>query len=372
MEKPDLAEHKEHPRIEWPDPHSFDESIPENMIRSEGAGDHYETSPELGEGEAVNPGFHLSVRTRQIEEVRHPPYSVQERDGRLYVVPGTTALAEEDEKVLRPVISEIAGEPLDAVPPPSLPIGSGRQELWIDFDEEESSLVLVQAGNDPPDEGCVQILLAEWTGSGRRVSDFIQHRTGHIELIQGDSCSSSSSNSSSESSDSSSESEESDSSSESEEDESDSEGGSDKSTAIVPSSWNEAYTALFIAEMPTVRFDDIVDLKLPKFAPRRFFASVDPKFLEVCEEGTIEVVGYSSDHVGGVGFQVREGKIHVKLPWFNRPRKIVIRLSGIRKGFAHLRFPDRTREQFLANEKFINSAYPANECGAEEREKGNG
>ena len=42
------------------------------------------------------------------------------------------------------------------------------------------------------------------------------------------------------------------------------------------------------------------------------------------------------------------------------PVRLVIRLTGIRKGFAGKRFPDRTREQFLANEKFIRSAYPGN------------
>jgi len=37
----------------------------------------------------------------------------------------------------------------------------------------------------------------------------------------------------------------------------------------------------------------------------------------------------------------------------------VLRLTGIRRGFAGKRFPRRTREQFLANEAFINSAYPS-------------
>ena len=37
---------------------------------------------------------------------------------------------------------------------------------------------------------------------------------------------------------------------------------------------------------------------------------------------------------------------------------LVIRFSGIRKGFNEQRFPCRTEEQFLANEAFICSAYP--------------
>lgn len=39
--------------------------------------------------------------------------------------------------------------------------------------------------------------------------------------------------------------------------------------------------------------------------------------------------------------------------------RLVIRLTGIRRGFAGKRFPARTKEQFLANEAFINSAYPS-------------
>ena len=46
-----------------------------------------------------------------------------------------------------------------------------------------------------------------------------------------------------------------------------------------------------------------------------------------------------------------------RLPWL-RPGTVQVRLSGIRKGFAGKRFPMRTHAQFVANEAFINSAYP--------------
>jgi hypothetical protein len=36
----------------------------------------------------------------------------------------------------------------------------------------------------------------------------------------------------------------------------------------------------------------------------------------------------------------------------------MLQLVGIRRGFLGQRFPLRTREQFEANEAFINSAYP--------------
>ena len=131
---------------------------------------------------------------------------------------------------------------------------------------------------------------------------------------------------------------------------------SSKSTAIVPCSWNETgYAALFIAEMPEVRFDDHVEI----FPTKRFSKTpLDEKFLEVCEPETVRVISAIGDS-GCVRYARVEGKeIILSLPLFMRPKRVCVRLSGIRKGFRNLRFPDRTENQFIHNEKFINSAYP--------------
>ncbi len=131
---------------------------------------------------------------------------------------------------------------------------------------------------------------------------------------------------------------------------------SSKSTAIVPCSWNETgYAALFIAEMPEVRFDDHVEI----FPTKRFSRTqLDTKFLEVCEPDTVRVISAIGDS-GGVKYARIEGQeIILSLPLFMRPKRVCVRLSGIRKGFRNLRFPDRTENQFIHNEKFINSAYP--------------
>jgi len=131
---------------------------------------------------------------------------------------------------------------------------------------------------------------------------------------------------------------------------------SSKSTAIVPCSWNETgYTALFIAEMPEVRFDDHVEI-----SPTKRFSKtpIDFKFLEVCEPDSVKVISAIGD-TGSVRYARVEGQeIILSLPLFMRPKKVFVRLSGIRRGFRNLRFPDRTENQFNHNEKFINSAYP--------------
>ena len=133
--------------------------------------------------------------------------------------------------------------------------------------------------------------------------------------------------------------------------------GSDKSTAIVPASWSPTgYTALFIAECPEVRFDDVMVVKVGR---PDAYVSIDPKFLEVCEAGSVQVCGCTPDIPVLIGAVVEGGKVHMRIAQSdpNRVVQVVIRLTGIRKGFRGRRFPDRTRAQFEANERFIKSAY---------------
>lgn len=87
--------------------------------------------------------------------------------------------------------------------------------------------------------------------------------------------------------------------------------------------------------------------------------SIDPRFLEVCEAGTVQVCGCVPSIPVVVGATVSQNKVEVRFAEEPSERvRLVIRLTGIRKGFRGLRFPDRTQAQFDANEKFIKSAYP--------------
>ena len=133
---------------------------------------------------------------------------------------------------------------------------------------------------------------------------------------------------------------------------------SEKSTAIVPASWSPTgYTALFIHEMPEVRFDDVLTAIVTDDETR---ISIDPRFLEVCEPGSVQVCGCVPDLPIPVGAAVENDANRVRLGARGDTESVnlVIRLTGIRKGFSSQRFPNRTEEQFLANEAFIRSAYP--------------
>ena len=140
-----------------------------------------------------------------------------------------------------------------------------------------------------------------------------------------------------------------------------SEEGSGK-TAIVPSGLSPTgYTALFIGESPEVRFYDLLraTISIPEL-----IVPIDPKFIEVCEPNSIEVCGHATDEPWPVGLKVIDKTVRIRrhIVGFDdlrgevTPLEVTVHLTGIRKGFAGIRFPDRTKEQFEANERFLRSA----------------
>lgn len=133
--------------------------------------------------------------------------------------------------------------------------------------------------------------------------------------------------------------------------------GSDKSTAIVPAPWEPSgYAALFAHEMPEVRFDDFM---LVRVKGRVTSVEIDSRFVAVCERGSLAVCGAVGDTGPVRCARIAKGKLTVETNWLGRrPSVVSVRITGVRRGFAGLRFPSRTLRQFTANEEFINSAYP--------------
>ena len=106
-----------------------------------------------------------------------------------------------------------------------------------------------------------------------------------------------------------------------------------------------------------MRFDDVMTAAVVE---DETLLPIDRKFLEVCEPGSVQVCGCVPDQPILIGAVVENDSIRVRLGarGDSQDVNLVIRLTGIRKGFRSHRFPDRTEEQFLANEEFIRSAYP--------------
>ena len=135
--------------------------------------------------------------------------------------------------------------------------------------------------------------------------------------------------------------------------------GSDKSTAIVPMDWHDGgYGALFTMESNEVLFEFVMrDVPLEG---AKTVARIDDRFLAVCEPDSMVVTGVSGDKAGSVGAVVEKNNVVISA-WpssFLTPTKATHKLTGVRKGFKHPDTPERSREQVVANEKFINSAYP--------------
>ena len=140
---------------------------------------------------------------------------------------------------------------------------------------------------------------------------------------------------------------------------SDSTSGSDKSTAIVPMDWHDkGYGALFTMESNEVLFEFVMrDVPLEG---AKTVARIDDRFLAVCEPDSMTITGVAGDRAGSVGAVVEKNNV-ILSAWplsFLRPSKVTLKLTGVRKGFKHLDMPERSKEQFIANERFINSAYP--------------
>ena len=138
-----------------------------------------------------------------------------------------------------------------------------------------------------------------------------------------------------------------------------SDGGSDKSTAIVPMDWHDkGYGALFTMESNEVLFEFVLrDVPVTGAATR---VRIDDRFLAVCEKDSMVVTGIAGDKAGSIGAVVEDNEV-ILSAWpltFLRPTKATLKLTGVRKGFRHLDMPERSKGQFTANEKFINSAYP--------------
>jgi hypothetical protein len=134
-----------------------------------------------------------------------------------------------------------------------------------------------------------------------------------------------------------------------------SDGGSSKDSAIVPASWSAlGFVKLFTSESPEVVFHDYL-LDIPVSAESTVL-TLDHRFLEVCEEGSIRATGYTSDKTYPLGICIERGNLvlHASPMAKARPAKVQIQITGTRKGFLGLRFPLASRAEFEWNERRLN------------------
>ena len=117
------------------------------------------------------------------------------------------------------------------------------------------------------------------------------------------------------------------------------------------------YVELICVEMPEVRFEDIIIFTVGGLghATANSVKSIDPRFLQVCAQGTIKPVSVVPSMPVNVGSYVKDNLLVIDIEsdkLINNQIEIVVKISGIRKGAEHKRFATHTYEEMMANNRF--------------------
>ena len=121
--------------------------------------------------------------------------------------------------------------------------------------------------------------------------------------------------------------------------------------AIVPSYEEDKYVALVCVEQPEARFEDI--LVINPMASRRMSIEIDKEYLNTVEHNSVQAISYTTDIPCSCGIKVLENTIYIEVEG-NIPQQIVVKISGIRKGFTE-RFKPYTKKEMDNNTRFWDS-----------------
>jgi hypothetical protein len=139
----------------------------------------------------------------------------------------------------------------------------------------------------------------------------------------------------------------------------DSEGSEKSSNAIVPLATRETrFAALATMESNQVLFEFV--LRDIEIAGRETRVRIHPDHLAVCEPETLTVCGSPcAPTPHPVGAEVVGEDIVIRasaMPW-RRPRRVTLKLTGVRRGFGGWDMPNRTEAQFTENENSLKAMY---------------
>ncbi len=122
-------------------------------------------------------------------------------------------------------------------------------------------------------------------------------------------------------------------------------------TAIVPA--RGQFVALFCVESPEVRFEDVVRIPIEDADSTHV---VDRIFSDVCEPGSLQVVGVAAPTPCLIGAEAIDNLLRIRIDG-DLPPYVTVKLSGVRAGRSDVRFPERTAEQMDRNNAFWNQAH---------------
>ena len=103
--------------------------------------------------------------------------------------------------------------------------------------------------------------------------------------------------------------------------------------------------------MPEVRFDDIIKIKVKN--RKKISVVIDSLYVHVCESNSIEAISYVASCPISCGVIVKNNILNIEFQDnVKLPEQILVKLSGIRKGCADIRFAPKTEDQMMANRNF--------------------
>lgn len=93
-----------------------------------------------------------------------------------------------------------------------------------------------------------------------------------------------------------------------------------------------------------------------------YSAQIDAKFIEACDIDSVKIIATHADGVSTAAYTAKISNlsnfVEIHVHQFKIQKKFTVRvtLSGVRKGFEKIRFPEFTEEQARKNESFWNSS----------------
>jgi hypothetical protein len=115
----------------------------------------------------------------------------------------------------------------------------------------------------------------------------------------------------------------------------------------------DKFLGLMCTEMPETRFEDLVRARLDGTEAS---VPIDPRFVAVCEPGSIEVVSLVASRPVTLGAEVVDRTVKIMAACAAEGVSVTARLSGIRRGHT-TRFPEFSQEQMIRNNEFWSQAH---------------
>lgn len=118
-----------------------------------------------------------------------------------------------------------------------------------------------------------------------------------------------------------------------------------------------SYVALFCTEAPEARFTEHMTLAadpmtLDIMGECKLVKRIDERFIQACEERSLEVVAVVPDRRTTYGARVIGNQVEVTYDATSPARQFNVTLSGIRRGYLHSRFRSHTAEEAEANKRW--------------------